>query len=302
MVALFMKPSRPYEIVSPEELSSCLANTLSWLSDLGIPSKHGDRVNVAFETAQRLDRFVSKYKTTGQMPDENPPDAQALVEALEFCDIYRAFNDAQVENALIQKLSIISSGPAELLSENLRNSSARNVMFELAIAAEWKRKGLNVSVGDPDLRLDLEDAAFLVECKRPFRDHSARANIKDAAKQISAYFTKEEPREFGIIAISLSRILNPGNIASFAPLELRRQAVDEEIVRLRRLHPEWRRVEFHPRTAALLFNARMPWLGKGKVDYVSVSQFMRAAQSAESGYQILRKHFPHATEAPTLPY
>lgn len=235
------------------------------------------------------------------MPAEAPPSVQAFVEAFEFYLIHEAFGGGSVvDDFLKQKLAQTLSGPSSPLLENQKNSVGRNIMFELALAAEWKMRNMSVEMGEPDISLDLDKSAFLVECKRPLSEHSVRANIKDAAQQLATKLSNQD--SFGIIAISLTRLINPGNIASLAPAEVRRLALDADMVALRRSHPEWRRITFHPKVAALLFHSRMPWLGKGLIDYLSDSQFVTAG-SEKRGYEILKKNFSNtAVIFPKLPF
>jgi hypothetical protein len=289
---------------NPDQISSGLTQAIAWFAALGLQSKPRDRLNAALNTARRFERIVRGYAATGQMPAEAPPSVQALVEALEFYLIHEAFGcGSVVDDVLKQKLAQTLSGPKSPLLENQRNSVGRNIMFELALAAEWKTKNMSMEMGEPDISLNLDKSTFLVECKRPLSEHSVRANIKDAAQQLATKLASQDDlRSFGIIAISLTRLINPGNIASVAPTEVRRAAVDAEIIALRRSHPEWRKIGFHPNVAALLFHSRMPWLGKGLIDYLSVSQYVTAG-SETRGYEILKKYLSNtAVDFPKLPF
>jgi len=42
----------------------------------------------------------------------------------------------------------LGSGPFMPVAETKQNSDARNMQFELALAAEWRLNGLNVSMGE----------------------------------------------------------------------------------------------------------------------------------------------------------
>jgi len=286
---------------NPDQISRGLTQADAWLTALGLQSKPRDRLYEALDTARRFEQIVRLYAETGQMPAEALPSVQAMVEALEFYLIHEAVGgDSVVDDVLKQKLAQTLSGPSSPLLETQTNSVGRNIMFELALAAEWKMRNMPVEMGEPDISLSLDRSAFLVECKRPLSEHSVRANVKDAAQQLATKLSDQD--SFGIIAISLTRLINPGNIVSAAPAEVRRTALDAEIIALRRSHPEWRKIVFHPNVAALLFHARMPWLGKGVIDYLSDSQYVTAG-SDKRGYEILKKHFSNTAAAfPKLPY
>jgi len=57
-------------------------------------------------------------------------------------------------------------------------------MFELSLASEWRRAGLPVAIGEPDLQLVLGQQEFLVECKRPFDWTGVARGLKDASRQL----------------------------------------------------------------------------------------------------------------------
>jgi hypothetical protein len=296
-------PPSTHITFTADEISAGLSQVAAWFARLGVASKPKDRLNNALETTRRLKSFLDEYSASHRMPTNEPPHAQAIQEAFEFYLIHKGFSDGSVaDDILKQKLAQVIGGPGSLLLENQKNSAGRNIMFELALAAQWKIQGLQVTEGDPDICIDLGETRFHIECKRPFGEHSVRANLRDAAAQISAKLSRHDhPASFGIVAVSLSRLLNPGNVASFAPVELRGRTIEDAIIALRHSHPEWRKLRFHPSTAALLFHATMPWLGRGEIDYVSVSQFIKTAKS-NPGYEILRNCFPNAAEAPTYPF
>lgn len=75
-------------------------------------------------------------------------------------------------------------GPISPFDEQPKNSEARNTMFELSLAADWKNAGSEVELGEPDIKLRAPAALFQTECKRPFSENSVRKNIEDAASQL----------------------------------------------------------------------------------------------------------------------
>src|SRR5256884_3775177 len=97
-----------------------------------------------------------------------------LVEALEFSDIFRAF-EKDDPKVIGPKLERALSGPLRPADETPKNSDGRNTMFELAFAAQLRLRGAEVSVGEPDIAVTLSGRRFLIECKRPFREDSVRA-------------------------------------------------------------------------------------------------------------------------------
>jgi hypothetical protein len=130
-----------------------------------------------------------------------------FLEAREFASVYAAYKDAETPN-LISKLKKVLKGPWTLSEESPKNSDARNTMFELSLAAELKMRGVDVELGEPDLVINFPKGQYFVECKRPFKETSVRANVKDAESQLRANL---KPGQHGVIAVSLSRVVNPGN-------------------------------------------------------------------------------------------
>jgi len=52
------------------------------------------------------------------------------------------------------------------VAETKQNSDARNMQFELALAAEWRLNGLNVSIGEPDLTLSVGATNYLIRVQK----------------------------------------------------------------------------------------------------------------------------------------
>ena len=115
------------------------------------------------------------------------------------------------------KLIRALSGSIDPADESVINSVGRNTMFELSLAAEWKRAGLDVIIGEPDLKLILGHQEFLVECKRPFAWSGVVRCLKDASRQLKKDGARTKlgtPK--GVIAISLSRVIASGEQIFFA--------------------------------------------------------------------------------------
>jgi hypothetical protein len=106
-----------------------------------------------------------------------------LFEALEIHEIVEAFG-GDSSPALKAKLVRALCGPISPFDEQPKNSEARNMMFELSLAADWKNAGSEVELGEPDIKLRAPAAVFPTECKRPFSENSVRKNLEEAASQL----------------------------------------------------------------------------------------------------------------------
>src|ERR1700721_4387433 len=109
----------------------------------------------------------------------------ALAELVESSQIFtwlRQENPAVLRPKLMRSLS----GSLDPADERATNNVGRNTIFELSLASEWRRAGLDVVIGEPDLRLILGPQEFAVERKRgPSRLWSARSGGSTAVFQSS---------------------------------------------------------------------------------------------------------------------
>lgn len=131
----------------------------------------------------------------------------AQLEVIEFLDIFDAFKSDPYD-PIAPKIKRASSGSFMSIDERSENADARNIQFELSLAAEWRLNGLNVRIGEPDFTLSAGSTDFIVECKRPFSEGSIRSNIRSAKRQLATQLDNSE-NAFGAIAISVGRILVP---------------------------------------------------------------------------------------------
>jgi hypothetical protein len=150
-------------------------------------------------------------------------------------------------------------------------------MFELALAADLKLRGVDVELGEPDLIINFPKGQYVVECKRPFRETSVRANVKEAESQLRANL---RPGQHGVIAISLSRIINPGT--SLFTVEAGERDANGAIhgslqTELHRKSCELMRclatVSFSPNIAALMFDLQTPCLTEKSAALSRASRF-----------------------------
>lgn len=240
------------------EILATLENLDGWLTKLGIKPKT-DRVHRAIEVVRQAQEGWRKLHETGN-PTKigNIEDYYfGMIEAFEFCDIFRAFENERSE-FLAPKLERALSGPSRPAVETNKNSDGRNMMFELALAADLRLGGADVCIGEPDIKLTLDNQRFLVECKRPFREHSVHANVRGAADQLATQL-RNDPDAAGIIAISLSRVLNPGTKLFVAPSGEDRERLGDRLeTMMREREDDWRKCDLHPATVAVLFHVRTP--------------------------------------------
>jgi hypothetical protein len=186
-------------------------------------------------------------------------------------------------------------GPISPFDEQPKNSEARNTMFELSLAADWKNAGSNVELGEPDIKLRAPAALFQTECKRPFSENSVRSNIGAAASQLGKELNNPgNENDYGIIAISLSRAFTKGNLGCFAPPGMGKQVIGEALAEMLDEHTqEWglkRFREMHPRIVAVMFQLAAPWdIGGERLIHLSTSNFLETGNNG-AGWKVLREH------------
>jgi hypothetical protein len=232
-----------------------------WLAHLGIDPKSNDRIHKAIGALQTAEEGWKAFRETHEVTKIGNIDDYhfGITEALEFSDIYVAFRNEAPE-VLGPKLQRALKGPFRPRDETQRNAEGRNTMYELSLAADLKRQGIEVVVGDPDITVSLAGTNFLIECKRPSAEHSIRANVRGAAGQLGGKLDRKDHEEaHGIIAISLSRILNPGTKIFVAPSEADKEKLGDRLAILMQQHEnDWKKSETHKRRAAVLFQAVTP--------------------------------------------
>jgi len=262
-----------------------------WLHALGIrvqKDRWHDAVRMLHRAKEQRDR-AERGVTFQPIPNYVP----GLFESMEVLEIFRAFSN-NTSPLLREKLSRALSGPVSPLEEQPKNSAARNAMFELVLAADWKNAGAIVQLGEPDICVTLGAATFIVECKRPFSSTSVRRNIEDAAGQLrTALDAPGQAGSFGMVAVSVSRVFSPGNIMCCAPEDQGRTTVNDALIELigkHRYEWKWNTATFHERIASVMFHLAVPWDISGeRLIYLSTTKFFEQAKCA-TGFQVLREN------------
>jgi len=103
-------------------------------------------------------------------------------------------------------------GPELPTAEDDASSQARNLLFELNLASKLWHAGLKPELGEhPDISCVVEGKLLLIECKRPVSVRGAKERITKARKQLQAEIKKRPVGARGVIALSMSKILNRGD-------------------------------------------------------------------------------------------
>lgn len=202
-----MSPIRRYRYA---DILADLEGIDDWLARMGLPRRN-DRIRFAIDVLRRAEAGL-RATQENQQPEvigDQENYSFGICEALEIRDIYLAFKDEPPEQ-IAGILGRALSGPHHPRNENDRNHDGRNIGFELAFGADLKLRGLAVELAEPDLNLVIENQRYLIACKRPRRRESIPTAIRMAARQLRENLRRAAPGTHGVIAISVSWILNPG--------------------------------------------------------------------------------------------
>lgn len=168
---------------------------------------------------QRLEHLIQAIKpdSEGRVDPENLKPftdleyVMALTESTELGGILSYLRIAEATQVR-GKLAKVLGGPVLPSDEDPASNEARNILFELNMAARLWQAGARPQLGrGSDVRCEVADTPLLVECKRPFSPEKISRRIRDAEDQLNKRLKSSSPGSRGLIAISVSKILNPGD-------------------------------------------------------------------------------------------
>ncbi len=110
-----------------------------------------------------------------------------------------------------RKLALILQGPSRPTDEDANADEARTLLFNLTMASKLWRAGLAPELGSPDIRCAVDGRALFVECKRPISRRGARRAYTDALGHLAAALRRAPADARGIVALSITRFVNPGD-------------------------------------------------------------------------------------------
>jgi len=171
---------------------------------IGCPSDRLGALSRRISTLQDLQGNADGLVKFSQQHGD-PALAWNLVEALEFSSVWKAFGPDL--SRILELLAKALEGSADPAAEGTKGDKARarNVMFELRLAAFLTLRGVAVEFREPDLRITLAGWELLIACKRPASRERVVRNVRNALSQIRK--ARASSRALGMVAISVSRLL-----------------------------------------------------------------------------------------------
>lgn len=237
-----------------------------WLRSLGLTPHLNDRIHEAFKVLRKAEEASRRWRETGGYTDIQSKDWFPIIESLEAHDVFTAFQNEPTP-AITAALKRALSGPVNPIDESPKNRDGRNIWYELALAAEWKLRGATVFMAEPDLQLIRDGITFLVACKRPAKEHSIQANIRNAIEQLQENFNNAPPGAFGVAAINISCVFNSGNQVFSGDMNALGNLLEKELDKHRRYLVS---VD-DPRICCVMFDVATPSVGGQNVDLVRAS-------------------------------
>jgi hypothetical protein len=142
-----------------------------------------------------------------------------FTEIHELSTIFSTLN-AQHEHVLKDRFLEAITGPASSVMEKPSNSSnrPRNLQFELLLMAHLAGAGFPiVDTRLSDIQTSFMDRTIIIECKRPQREKSIHAAIKDGVQQLQRRHSGNQLKSIPVLALSLTKVITEGHIMLRAP-------------------------------------------------------------------------------------
>lgn len=179
---------------------------------------HLEGMGIRVPAASRLQSYASRLRLFADSPGrgdpKNPEDLellfQASLEVTELWMILDQFASSAQESAVAEKLKVIVKDPL-LPSGGGDTTRGRDTQFEMYIASIFKSGGLDVTLGEPDVLLDLNGFRVGLAAKRLKSIKKLKARVRSASGQIV------RARVPGIIFLDLELAINPDNAPLVGP-------------------------------------------------------------------------------------
>jgi hypothetical protein len=233
-----------------------------WLRTLGI-KKHN-----RFRRYRQNIEWLNNHNQTGNQPlvyadiesqGRLTEVLSTFVESIEIVETIPPLIEAKVEIPA-ELLRRAFSGPVDTFREDNQSNQARNAMFELSMAAMVARQGMGPTLSNlnPDLAFDFGDRSVKMECKRLISEGKLLERIEEGIWQLEKSVMPAN-NDVGIVAISLSRLFNPGDRVLMVPESIQPHDLLSRELRdvLGRMEGQLSRLT-HPAVTAVLFYLSSP--------------------------------------------
>jgi hypothetical protein len=279
------------ETITYRDLLKELDSVDAWLRERGLKQLDRIRRNKA-DIALLADAFDEGRldKLINDITDDRRRGLMwSLAESTEFVDSIDGLRKQGCEIP-IAVLEAALDGPADLQSETEKSNRGRNTMFEIAVAGRLARSGLSPRLGEePDVFVEFDKRRVFIQCKRVFSENGISKRVIDAGKQLKRDLARSlDPRDCGVIAISVSRVFNKGDKLLVAHDEgSLRQKLRDEIDSIRAaVSREYRHVT-EPKVAGIYYHLGSPAFLEGMGLYVGAHSVTVATIPGKSDHALI---------------
>ncbi|MFC1890095.1 hypothetical protein ACFL4G_10100 [Thermodesulfobacteriota bacterium] len=236
-------PTESYEAVFQQYSAA-----IKWIEHIGV--RIGPGRTSHYEKI--VEYWKDSYKTASadEVKKIFPDFVSSMFEIHDFMDIYKAFKNVSLDQLtpIVAKLQKAVNGPINTAEETPQSTTARNFLFEAAVAARANRPGNGVNAildAESDTGISIDGKKLWVECKRITTAHNIERNARKASSQLEAILKKQVGSGHrGIVALDVSKIVNPGDkiFVSGSDSELL-NSVDRKMDQfIKEYSPIWQRV------------------------------------------------------------
>jgi hypothetical protein len=197
-----------------ETISEQYKEALLWLEKIGIKIDN-NRIN---SYSKFLDNLLHQYKNGNDDALDKlfPGSVNTFYEVNAITSIYeslRKIGNKDIEGIKV-KLEKTVCGPEAVTDETDKSNAARNYLFEVLVSSRMHNPSKGVFVdftSKTDSAVNFLQKSYLIECKRIQSKDQISKNVRRAAKQLEKSLrTKIGSNNRGIIALDVSKIINPG--------------------------------------------------------------------------------------------
>lgn len=183
----------------------CAGVGLSAEAETGRFGLYAARIHHLNSQIQRIREGEPEGPLFAQLAPDLPRYLVALTETREAGMMVPFLTTCPAE-VVTPRLRTMLAGPELPSEEDQASNQARNIQFELFLASLLSKVGMSVTLGEPDLQCKIGELSVLIACKRLFSVRKLNKRINEATAQLQRGLIPL-PKSWGIIAISLSRIL-----------------------------------------------------------------------------------------------
>jgi len=191
------------------ELIADLDEIDHWLRGSGLQAhdrirKYRKNIKQMIDLQSRDDQLETLQNVT---EDRRREIFWSYVEADEFVRAVKPLRAALGDELPAAPVKKALDGPADVFLETQKSNSGRNFMFELIMGGRLAMGGFVPAFDKgPDIQFQYRGHRVAMQCKRPFSMEGVEETIGKAIDQL-----KEDSADLSIIAVSVSRLWNPGD-------------------------------------------------------------------------------------------